>query len=663
MNTKKFIQILAVSATALITACEEQFTSFEGETPITVSTLVSEKTRAGYEGTTSLPQTFVMDIKQGSENYDYSLVTMTRDGNTNTYKAPANMLLLWKGTDHSTANIKAMTIPYGVNAIDANNAMTVKVYEDQTNDANVKASDLLGAKTDDGITISGDNINIEFRHLMSKLYVTYEFAAGINATVNSITLENICVQGGYSYASMDYHNENNSLVYGNITMLHNRNSKAAEAIFYPHSPESNLRLKVNITIQNRTTDLSCPIVLTSGKPFEGRKLYTMNIRINGTSIDNANITTVKDWIDSGSMTNKKILWVGTSLCDDVDGFAKSYPKIIEEATGWTIINNGKASSYVLFGMNTWTTADWLEPNKINPNLLPQAWSLSATKTEIESKYTTILENLAWKKYPEKMAGPWGNRYDANEEIRNQYLDAIPGLIADFQAYSYESLILPFIDPKQTNDPCNVIVIDHGFNDRNYIALEALYKAHDGGLAGADWLNTLDARAKYKLADWYKQYAKATSNEVVEYAYDGAGNRVNFYGWGLGDNDKASYITAMNFLIDECIRVNPGIQIIIGNYFATGHPYLADPNVKDEAGQFHYIGDCLVQTNEAIARMNGLEIVNVYKDTGLNKEYDANGELFELLCPDHTHPGSDPIGRLNRIIANIYLEKFREIFGK
>ena len=262
-----------------------------------------------------------------------------------------------------------------------------------------------------------------------------------------------------------------------------------------------------------------------------------------------------------------------------------------------------------------------------------------------------------------MAGPWGNRYDANEEIRNQYLDAIPGLIADFQAYSYESLILPFIDPKQTNDPCNVIVIDHGFNDRNYIALEALYKAHDGGLAGADWLNTLDARAKYKLADWYKQYAKATSNEVVEYAYDGAGNRVNFYGWGLGDNDKASYITAMNFLIDECIRVNPGIQIIIGNYFATGHPYLADPNVKDEAGQFHYIGDCLVQTNEAIARMNGLEIVNVYKDTGLNKEYDANGELFELLCPDHTHPGSDPIGRLNRIIANIYLEKFREIFGK
>ena len=47
MNTKKFIQILAVSATALITACEEQLTSFDYETPITVTSQVSEQdTRA-----------------------------------------------------------------------------------------------------------------------------------------------------------------------------------------------------------------------------------------------------------------------------------------------------------------------------------------------------------------------------------------------------------------------------------------------------------------------------------------------------------------------------------------------------------------------------------------------------------------------------------------
>ena len=190
MNTKKFIQILAVSATALITACEEELTSFDCETPITVTSQVSEKTRAGYDNA-NLPSTFVMDIDQQSVNYNYSLVTMTYDDKTATYNAPDGTLLLWKGTNHSGANIKAMTIPYGLDAIDPTNPMTISVRTDQTTPDSVKASDLLGAKTDDGITINGDAINIEFRHLLSKLYVKYKFTNTLenqNPTINSITL-------------------------------------------------------------------------------------------------------------------------------------------------------------------------------------------------------------------------------------------------------------------------------------------------------------------------------------------------------------------------------------------------------------------------------------------------------------------------------------------
>ena len=149
MNTKKFIQILAVSATALITACEEQFTSFEGETPITVSTQVSEKTRAGYDNA-NLPSTFVMDIDQEGENYDYSLVTMTR-GNGNTYNAPTDVLLLWKGAaPHNGANIKAMTIPNGLSSIATEGTMPINIIKNQSSADAVKANDLLGAKTGDG---------------------------------------------------------------------------------------------------------------------------------------------------------------------------------------------------------------------------------------------------------------------------------------------------------------------------------------------------------------------------------------------------------------------------------------------------------------------------------------------------------------------------------
>lgn len=602
MNTKKFIQILAVSATALITACEERLTSNDYATPITVTSQVSEKTRAGYEGTTSLPSTFVMDIDQQSENYNYSLVTMTRDDNTATYNAPADMLLLWKGSDHSGANIKAMTIPDGLTAIDPINPMTISVRTDQTTDANVKASDLLGAKTDDGITINGDAINIEFRHLLSKLNVNYEFADGLrNPRVNSIILKNTCIQGGYSYKDMNY--DNSSLDYGDITMFHNSNSKAAEAIFYPHTPTSELALEVSITINYRTKKLTCPIELKSGKSFEGGKLYTMNIRINGTSINNAYITTVKDWIsDSGSMTNKKILWIGTSI--PTGEAVNNYPKMIADATGYNIVNNSRAASYVCF--IPWST--WLS-GSIS---LPEAYCLSATRDEIDAKYRPIANQLL----------------NNNQTEVERYLN-------DFKGYSYESLIIPYINGEKDN--CNVIVIDHGFNDRAYVLQEAALGERpidQGGMRdGILWLNSLINGNEYVLDPWYKE----------------------FMAMGLQQDDRESYIAAMNYVIKKCKEANSNVQIIIGNYFATSSPYFVTSN------GFHFAGEYIVKANEAIAKMNNLEIVNVYQYTGLDDE--NSHELYSTLIPDGIHPHTDPIGRLNRIIANIYLEEFRRIFGE
>ena len=65
-------------------------------------------------------------------------------------------------------------------------------------------------------------------------------------------------------------------------------------------------------------------------------------------------------------------------------------------------------------------------------------------------------------------------------------------------------------------------------------------------------------------------------------------------------------------------------------------------------------------------MNDLEIVNVYKFTGLdadNVNHRFYNQVFYGLCPDGVHPGSDPTSSLNRIIANIYIEEFKKIFNK
>ena len=606
MNTKKFFQIIAVSATALLTACEERLTSYDSETPITVTTQVSEKTRAGYDNS-NLPSTFVMDIYQGGGSYDYSLVEMTREENSNTYSAPSDVLLLWKGTDHSGASIKAMTIPNAT--IDPTNTMTVKVVNDQTTDANVKASDLLGAKSGDGININGDAINIEFRHLMSKLHVNYKFTNTLekqNPTIKSITLKNTCVQGGYSYKDMTY--VNSSLNYGNIQMYHNSADKAAEAIFYPYTPTTDPILEISFSIGNKNKTLTCPVELKENESFDGRKKYIMNIRINGTTIENSSIISVKNWTEDNESIEGaddiRILWIGTSIAADVEGFAKSYPKMIEEATGYKIINNARAGSFITFEDECyWTTQGYNAA---------QAYSLSATYEEVDNKYRTVANTLL-----------------GGDQTQVEYY------LNMFKSYSYESLIIPYING--TLDNCNVIVIDHGFNDRVYTMFESCWLERDG----LTWLNNLiSGKETYKLVEGYNGFKIPDSN----------GNPI------MSLCEKTSYFYAMDYIIKECRKVNPNIQIIIGNYFATKTPWFEYTD-----GQPY--GEYIVKANEAIAAIYGLPIVNVYKELGFNEATQEKYNLYETLCPDGVHPGSDTTGRLNRDIANIYIEELEKIFGK
>lgn len=655
MNTKKFIQILAVSATALITACEEELTSFDCETPITVTSQVSETTRAGYESSNyqNLPSKFVMDIYQGGGSYDYSLVEMTRQSNSNTYNAPNGTLLLWKGTDHSGASVKALTIPNGLSAIDPTNAMTINISTNQTTDANVKASDLLGAKTDDGITINEHAINIEFRHLMSKLYVNYTFVDGLTSKspqVNSITLKNTCVKGGYSYKDMNY--VNSSLEYGDIQMYHNSTDKATEAIFYPYTPTSNPQLEVSIRINGVDKTLTCPIQFKdNNNSFEGGKKYIMNIRINGTTIDNTSIIVVKDWTEDNEsigidLSGKKILWIGTSIPSDVSYFSESYPSLIAKATGCTIVNNSRPASFVTSLNNlSWTNTPsenypqgyWPSPSELNAVAQGEAMCLGATKNEIYTRVTNKLTQLANEK---------------NRSERQAYRDAIPGYANMFQEYSYESLIIPYING--VKDDCDVIVIDHGYNDAGYISFEAFnFDADDEASinAGLSWLQNIIDNKTHSIPNSYRNWCIAN---------------------GYGNGDEISYIGAMSRIIQECKRVKPDVQIIIGNYFAARTPtynetYTYPSTDGTFAGYgFGYLADCITKGNEAVAALHGLDIVNVYNYTGLDKTLARNiyfNNIFNGLCPDGVHPGSDPTGTLNKRIADIYIEEFKKIFGK
>ena len=298
MKTKS--SLLGMLAVLLLSACDKTngIVPPLDEQPITVTADVVQRTKAGYESGVLMPEKFIMDITQsGDDKYNYSLVEMTKDAGANTYSAPEGLELLWADDTH-TATVKAMTIPMGLTAVDAEGVMEVNVSLEQNEASNVAASDLLGATSESngGITITGNNINVEFQHLLSKLDVKYSFASEFEentVAVNSITLQNICTTGGYSYANMAY--EATSLSYGDIVMFNNISASTAEAIFYPYKPAENPTLLINATIDDVEYDFSCPVVAKDVDGFIGGKRYTMNVYIVGSSVSGTEATISNGW--------------------------------------------------------------------------------------------------------------------------------------------------------------------------------------------------------------------------------------------------------------------------------------------------------------------------------------------------------------------------------
>ena len=269
------------------------------EQPITITADVIQHTRAGYQSEVLMPEEFVMDISQnGDAKFNYSLVKMKKDKGANIYSA--DRVLLWADDTHK-AEVKAMTIPMGLTTVDGTDVMEVNVSLQQNVESNVVASDLLGATSasNGGITIEGSNIHIEFQHLLSKLDISYSFATeieGESIVVNSITLQNICTTGGYSYANMALDATN--LSYDDIAMFH-RSTKdregTAEAIFYPYKPTADPILVINATIDNDDCNFSCPVKLNNDNGFISGKRYTMNVSIIGTSVSGTNATIANGW--------------------------------------------------------------------------------------------------------------------------------------------------------------------------------------------------------------------------------------------------------------------------------------------------------------------------------------------------------------------------------
>lgn len=608
MNCYRYtIKALFVLFSAVcIASCNEKIDASDNVAAerITVMSEVAE-TKAGYEGTTVLPFKFIMNIDQNNSSYNYSLVTMAKvEGNTS--REQGNTTLYWASNDHSNVKIKALTLPYGLDKTDFTSVMPINVCEDQRTEENVKKSDLLGAKTGDGVVIEENEIKINFRHLMSKFFVSYSIKNNLydsKMQVNSITIENTCIKGGYSYANMNYDNSI-SKEFGNIQMYHNSSNRTAEAIFFPYIQTEDATLVVNVTINGVNKDLKCDIAFDNPQGYIGGNRYKITLEIDGNSIKSTSVTKVNDWIEDNTtinnLTDKKILWIGTSIPKGSGD--NNYPRMVAEALGCEIINNAQGASRA----TTRQTPTWTTYSELNSEYT-KYYSLSATDAEYDNILKDVIERLG-----------------KDNQLGGGTVNAWMRL---FKEHSFENVLLPYIDG--TKDVCDIVIFDHGFNDSEKIILEGIEHAAAN-------------EAKPLGLAWYQSMASG-KEEYVD---------VNNLG-------KQSYINAMSFLIEKCRSINPNIKIIIGNYFSS-RPLSFNWDFEEYGKAL--CGDLILKANQAVAAMWDLDIVDVYKYTGLDN---AEGDFtkFQAFCPvDYVHPHNDTSGKSNRIIADIYINELQRIFG-
>ena len=180
MKTKIFA--FAALATMLVSCTVEVTEQSRTGKPITVTADVDKlMTRAGYEGTSVLPETFYLSLDQSNDKYDYTDMLMTKSSDGNVY-TPASQLL-WAGSADATVTAATFSL---------SGEQELSVATDQSTSDALQSSDHL-FMAGRSVTPSSEGIAVEFGHLMSKVFITITLGDEFEEEENPITA--IAVKG------------------------------------------------------------------------------------------------------------------------------------------------------------------------------------------------------------------------------------------------------------------------------------------------------------------------------------------------------------------------------------------------------------------------------------------------------------------------------------
>lgn len=289
----KKANILATAALAtLLAACSNDSdvlnTPDYADTPIGLNVNVSPMaTRAGYEQGALTEGSFGLYLTTEGTNSDERYNCTNREVKYDNGWTIQGEQLLWKSND-ATVTYYAY-LPYTGTVSDATNyAFTVQT--DQSNENNVKASDLLwtGGRQD---ATAGKALNINFKHALSKLNVTLtkgtELENGL--TFTSVTLSNCATATTVNLTDGTVGTATNSGQ--TITLYAATPNKQYECILVPQTFAQSL--KVEITGNNGKV-----YTFTSNKDltFASGEQYTLNLTVGRNKVTTGTIS-AESWGD------------------------------------------------------------------------------------------------------------------------------------------------------------------------------------------------------------------------------------------------------------------------------------------------------------------------------------------------------------------------------
>lgn len=283
----KKANILATAALAtLLAACSNDSDVFNtpdyADTPIGLNVNVgSMATRAGYEQGALTEGSFGLYLTTEGTNSDERYNCTNREVKYDNGWTIQGGQLLWKSND-ATVTYYAY-LPYtGIVGDAASYAFTVQT--DQSNESNVKASDLLW--TGQQTATPGTALDINFRHALSKLNVTLkkgsELEDGQNLTFTSVKLSNCATTTTVNLFEGTFGNTTNSQT---ITLYAATANKQYECILVPQTFAQSL--KVEITDNNGKV-----YTFKSGNEltFSSGKQYTLNLTVGRDKVTTGTIS-------------------------------------------------------------------------------------------------------------------------------------------------------------------------------------------------------------------------------------------------------------------------------------------------------------------------------------------------------------------------------------